>query len=329
MTRLALTLAAALTLVGAPGGPASAQTPAPPAPPSHPDDITNPDWETKPEGDALVGLYPSWAFDHAVEGRVMMQCDVQVDGAMANCVIVEEHPLGYGFGRATLQAQSYFRMHPRTINGLPVGGARVDIPMNWRLEAPRRHELVVETPNVTTPPSAEREPEADYPEPVQGRGEQGVVWVRAKLDRTGATRAITIRDSSRSPTLDQAAAAALAGWRFKPAENAAGRPVAATIAVKFEFEMVDVPAMTCAGLTAQTGWIAKAWPERKVADFPVYAASRAYASTYDRNWLKYGGESAFDQRFATAFDRARADCATKPAARFVDVLGEAFTDPPG
>jgi TonB family protein len=227
-----------------------------------------------------------------------------------------------------LQTAPYFRMRPKTVNGAPVSGARVDIPLTWLLETPVRHEMVVETPGVATPPSSDREWEADYAEPVQAVGEQGVVWVRAKVGLDGVPSNVTVRDSARSLALDRAAVAALAEWRFTPARNAAGQPMAATIAVKFEFETPDLRTKTCAALTAHAAWVARAWPERRIADFPLYRNGRAYASTYLREWKKYGGEVAFDTKYAAAFAWTLKACTAQPDAKFVDVLASGFTDTP-
>lgn len=109
--------------------------PAPkPAPPARPDFILNPDWASKPDGEQLAGLYPTGAAESGISGKTVIVCTVRDDGRVENCSIKSETPSGQGFGRAALQAARYFKMRPQTRNGAPVGGAKVEIPLTWRLE---------------------------------------------------------------------------------------------------------------------------------------------------------------------------------------------------
>ena len=114
-------------IVGAGAAGALAQsTDAPPV-------ITNPTWLSKPTGDTLAGLYPAAAQYPPRPGRVLMRCQVKIDGTLQYCIIVAEDPPGLGFGAASLQAARYFRMRPPTIDGKPFGGAIVTIPIAWRM----------------------------------------------------------------------------------------------------------------------------------------------------------------------------------------------------
>lgn len=106
--------------------------PAPP-PPSRTTVITNPNWVVRPDGAALIHMYPREAMAQGIEGQATIECDVLNDGRLHGCVIVNETPAGYGFGEATLRAAILFRMSPQTRDGVAVGGARVRIPLSWRL----------------------------------------------------------------------------------------------------------------------------------------------------------------------------------------------------
>jgi hypothetical protein len=61
-----------------------------------------------------------------------MQCRVTAAGRLADCVIIEETPPGLGFGEAMLKTARLFRMRPRTVDGHPVEGGTVVIPLTWR-----------------------------------------------------------------------------------------------------------------------------------------------------------------------------------------------------
>jgi TonB family protein len=114
-----------------------------PAPPAHapatprtgPAIISNPDWERMPDGDQLADLYPDLAREFGVFGKARIQCRVLADGRLSDCFVLSEAPAGFDFGDATLRAARYFKMRPKTINGRPVEGGTVIIPITWALAA--------------------------------------------------------------------------------------------------------------------------------------------------------------------------------------------------
>lgn len=93
--------------------------------------VTDPTWVQVPSGDELGRFYPPLARQIALNGQVRMQCLVTTLGMLETCTIVSETPAGVGFGAAALQLASYFRMQPKTVNGVPVGGAAVVVPLNF------------------------------------------------------------------------------------------------------------------------------------------------------------------------------------------------------
>lgn len=97
--------------------------------------ITNPDWVRYPKSVDLFRLYPQAAAAQHVAGRTKALCHVLADGALDACVVTEECPQGYGFGRATLTAAQDFQMRPKTVDGVPVEGGTVLVPMTWTLDA--------------------------------------------------------------------------------------------------------------------------------------------------------------------------------------------------
>jgi TonB family protein len=96
-----------------------------------PQAITNPQWQEKPSGADLQAFYPNRARGEGVNGRATIECTVEATGLLTGCTVVDEAPEGYGFGEATVRASAKFRMHPRTIDGKPVAGAVIRIPMTW------------------------------------------------------------------------------------------------------------------------------------------------------------------------------------------------------
>lgn len=95
--------------------------------------ITSPDWVRKPSGEELADLFPPLGQYMQIEGSAVVSCAVTVSGELERCKVVSEAPLGIGFGDATLKAAKTFRMKPMTMDGAPVAGAAVTVPLTWRL----------------------------------------------------------------------------------------------------------------------------------------------------------------------------------------------------
>jgi TonB family protein len=91
--------------------------------------VRNPSWLRKPTGDEFARVYPRKALVNRVSGRAALNCRVTVTGALETCVVIDEGPVGFGFGAAALKMSSAFVMRPETVNGVPVTGAQVNIPI--------------------------------------------------------------------------------------------------------------------------------------------------------------------------------------------------------
>jgi protein TonB len=64
-------------------------------------------------------------------GRVVVNCVIRTDQRLGDCRIVDESPLGFGFGEQALRATAFFRYRPpMTAAGRPVEGQRVTTFVN-------------------------------------------------------------------------------------------------------------------------------------------------------------------------------------------------------
>ena len=93
--------------------------------------ITPPDWVKVPSDRDLQGVWPLAAAKMKVNGRAAITCVVTIEGLLADCRVVSETPPGAGFGQAALLLAPRFLMRPPMIDGKPVGGQQVTIPLNF------------------------------------------------------------------------------------------------------------------------------------------------------------------------------------------------------
>ena len=82
--------------------------------------ITNPSWTRMP----MPLSYPAAALEQgSLGGSADLSCNVQADGRVSGCTIINETPVGAGYGAAAVEAAAAARLSPRSVEGVAVGGA--------------------------------------------------------------------------------------------------------------------------------------------------------------------------------------------------------------
>jgi TonB family protein len=148
--------------------------------------ITQPDWIKRPRAEDLVSYYP--AAGAGVSAKVKLTCLVTSRGTLDGCSIAEESPPGHGFGQSALMMAPLFLMRPKTVDGAPVGGATITIPINFGAFSgayqPTPTIQVINNPAWADTPSAQ-ELAAAFPSRAAGRVERGRSVQRCRMTSDG------------------------------------------------------------------------------------------------------------------------------------------------
>ena len=97
--------------------------------------IGRPQWTALPTPADMAAVMPAAAAKAGVyKARVVMECQVVAEGALAGCAAQTETPAGLGYGDAAIRLASAFRLSVWTDEGLPSIGGKVRVPIRFDLD---------------------------------------------------------------------------------------------------------------------------------------------------------------------------------------------------
>lgn len=96
---------------------------------------TPPDWLKRPTPNDLMAVFPTEALRRGRSGEALISCTVTVQGALADCIVLSEHPEASGFGAAAIALTPQFLMKPATRNGRATEST-ARFPINFKTYGP-------------------------------------------------------------------------------------------------------------------------------------------------------------------------------------------------
>jgi hypothetical protein len=237
--------------------------------------ITNPDWMKKPDGYDLAAYIPANAGGR--EGRVVVTCVVTGRGLVDKCRVGSETPPGMGFGAAGLAMTPLFLMKPMTVDGEPVGGAQVSIPVHFLSGAPRSAAETVRVvrlaPWIATPTAGDVA--AAFPKAALGRAATGHVVLRCAFKHDGALQACdTLSEEPKGRGFDQAARGLVKD--FKVVNDAKDQRAFNNLRVDVPFDFRDPSQPSPRLEVIDPFWVQRPSAEGAAELFPVAAAKAGY-----------------------------------------------------
>jgi protein TonB len=92
-----------------------------------------PKWVRGLDDGALAREYPDTAKKNFIQGEVVLHCQVQADGHLADCAVASETPARQDFGLAATHLVSRLQLDTHDGIGAAAAGKTIDLPIHFRL----------------------------------------------------------------------------------------------------------------------------------------------------------------------------------------------------
>lgn len=146
--------------------------------------VVSPAWVARPDGDDLAKTYPGLARALAIEGRATIGCGVDLKGRLQDCVSLAASPQGLGFDKAALAMIPLFAMAPKLVDGRPVEGGTVRIPIRFAL--PKSDAAATVPEPFVSPAALQAARQAAGLSGIAGRLARGLVEDLDRIEADGA-----------------------------------------------------------------------------------------------------------------------------------------------
>jgi TonB family protein len=99
--------------------------------------LTKPRWIRTLTAQGMADIYPEAAMKAGVKtGLGVVSCLVNASGDLTDCQAAREEPANLAFAAAAIQAAGVMRMNPWTLEGDPVDGLRITLPVRFEWNEP-------------------------------------------------------------------------------------------------------------------------------------------------------------------------------------------------
>lgn len=89
-------------------------------------------WDATPSASAVAAVYPAAARALGLSGAAGLECRLAEGGRLSECEVIDETPMGLGFGQAVQSLVPQFRAAPVTTGGAALGpGRRVRVGVSF------------------------------------------------------------------------------------------------------------------------------------------------------------------------------------------------------
>jgi len=180
-------------------------------------------------------VYPPEAVKKKIEGAVFVRTLVDTDGKPVKSEIAKSS--GYEIlDDAALKTASMYEFKPALQNDQPVA-VWISYKVDFNLSDKKQKEKTAEKDafiEVEKMPELVYQPEPEYPVEAAEKGIEGVVGIKAYINKQGKPEKVKISKSSGQDILDQAALKSARDYRFKPAMND-GKAVGAWVEFNISF----------------------------------------------------------------------------------------------
>lgn len=169
-------------------------------------------------------------------------------------------------------------------------------------------------------------PVPTMPQAAKDAFHNGKVVIDFTIDPAGVPGEVSVKTSSRSDLLDQAALGAVMASRFAPPLDLQGKPTSFKSQLAFGFSQLDregsyigsLQSLRCREVAGETDWWIQAHPgERLSMEFYHFMGGLAFLATDSLGWGKLGLVEA-TRKHQAAWEKAIKACREKPEAKFFE-----------